>query len=70
MANRHSFVDLLDHHPGQDAATLAAKALRQGCAIIGATAGVLYLCSMKKTQPASFARPPTRLSRHCPTRWR
>ena len=48
MTNRHSFVDLLDHHPGQDAATLAAKALRQGCAIIGATAGVLYLLQYEK----------------------
>jgi HD-GYP domain-containing protein (c-di-GMP phosphodiesterase class II) len=48
MTNRHSFVDLLDYHPGQDAAALAAKALRQGCAIIGATAGVLYLLQHEK----------------------
>ncbi len=43
MPTHKSFAELIDHHPGQSAADLATKALRQACAIMGAEAGALYL---------------------------
>jgi len=43
MTSRLSFAEMLDHHPGQSATTIAEKALNQACALVGADAGVLYL---------------------------
>jgi HD-GYP domain-containing protein (c-di-GMP phosphodiesterase class II) len=43
MTDRLSFSELLDHHPGQSARDLAAKALRQARELMGADAGALYL---------------------------
>ena len=43
MSTHTSFAELIDHHPGQSGAKLAAKALRQACAMMDADAGVLYL---------------------------
>lgn len=43
MTSPPSFTELLDHHPGQSARELAAKALRQARELMGADAGTLYL---------------------------
>lgn len=48
MTNRLSFADMLDHHPGQSAAALASKALRQACEMMGADGGVLHLLRHEK----------------------
>lgn len=61
MPTHTSFAELIDHHPGQSGTALAAKALRQACAMMEADAGVLYLIRREQDEMrlvASAFEPP------------